>query len=129
MLNIYKDKEKQSTTAVVTKSEYDARSRIVRRFGLSKLDIHLIGDYLCLDKTKMNRTYSGTVHCDERDTYDEAVGADKAIKKAMDNHNRAFKNAIIRWQVAMLKKIKTVSPETFDEAVTKAKVLKINLNL
>lgn len=119
MLNIYKDKEKQTTTAVVTKSEHDARSRIVRRLGLSSLDIYFIGDYLCLDKTKMNKTYSGTVHCDERDTYDEAVGVDKAVKKAMDNHNRAFMRAIIRWQVAMLKKIKSVSPETFDEAVTK----------
>lgn len=123
MLNIYKDKEKQTTTAVIAKSANDASSRIVKRLGLSKIDIYLLSDYICLDKAKMNKTYSGRVHCDERDTYDEAVGADKAIKKAMDNHNRAFKRAIIRWQVAMLKKIKTVSPETFDEAMTKSNVL------
>ena len=65
----------------------------------------------------MTNKVVGTVRCDDRDTYSAEVGEAEAVKKAMSNHNRAFKKALTRWQIAMLKDIIAVSPDTFEEAL------------
>lgn len=137
MLDIYRNNSKKTTTAVIKDSTFDAVRHIARKIGvdLDRYDacddcddcdemkmyenIELCRQVPCADKALMNNRYSGTVTCDDRDTYDEAVGEDEAVKKAMANHNRGFVKAIIRWQSALIKQVIDVSPETFDEALKK----------
>lgn len=134
MLDIYRNNSKKTTTAVIKDSTFDAVKHIARKLGI---DVDEYDEYddceemqmcenleicmrvPCADKAIMNKRYSGTVTCDDRDTYDEAVGEDEAVKKAMANHNRGFMKAIVRWQSALIKQVIDVSPETFDEALKK----------
>jgi phosphotransferase system IIB component len=118
MLDIYRNEAKKTTTAVIKGSKQDAVNHIAKRLKITtkfEAKIYNLGAAIMQDK------YSGTVTCDERDTYDAAVGEDEAVKKAMDNHKNGFTKAILRWQVSMIKKIKNISPETFDEALNKVK--------
>ena len=132
MLDIYRNNSKKTTTAVIKDSTFDAVKHIARKLGIDvdeydKYDdceemqmcenLEICMRVPCADKAIMNKRYSGTVTCDDRDTYDEAVGEDEAVKKAMANHNRGFVKAIIRWQSALIKQVIDVSPETFDEAL------------
>lgn len=134
MLDIYRNNSKKTTTAVIKDSTFDAVRHIARKLGVDvdeydKYDdceemqmcenLEICMRVPCADKAIMNKRYSGTVTCDDRDTYDEAVGEDEAVKKAMANHNRGFVKAIIRWQSALIKQVIDVSPETFDEALKK----------
>ena len=132
MLDIYRNNSKKTTTAVIKDSTFDAVKHIARKLGIDvdeydKYDdceemqmcenLEICMRVPCADKAIMNKRYSGTVTCDDRDTYDEAVGEDEAVKKAMANHNRGFVKAIIRCQSALIKQVIDVSPETFDEAL------------
>ena len=129
MLSIFKNNNKKTTTAIIFDSETDAMKHISKKLGLGDItnpfrfsgldsDKELMR-VLKLDKALMNNKYSGTVTCDDRDNYDEAVGEDEAVKKAIANHNRGFVKAITRWQSALIKQVIDVSPETFDEALEK----------
>jgi hypothetical protein len=120
MLDIYVNEKKRTTTAVIEDSEADAIKHIAKRLKVPyKLPKNR--KVFSLDAAIMSNKYSGTVTCDERDTYDAAVGEDEAVKKAMDNHKRGFVKAITRWQTVMIKRIKAVSPETFEEALSNVK--------
>jgi hypothetical protein len=133
MLKIFRGIKNNTTTAIIEDTQCDAVRAIIKRLGLkgSVADPDSINwcceecrynwDTLRLDKAIMNKKYTATVTKDDRDNYDEKVGEDEAVKKAMSNHNRAFKKALLRWQVVVLRDIKNVSPETFDEAVEKVK--------
>ena len=124
MLDIFRNSKKKTTTAVIKDSAYDAVNYIEKKLGLIA-DGDLLEPEVAavfepsLSKAIMNNTYTGTVRCDERDTYDEAVGEDEAVKKAMANHKNGFTKAIVRWQAAAIKRIIEVSPETFDDALRK----------
>ena len=124
MLDIFRNSKKKTTTAVIKDSAYDAVNHIEKKLGLIA-DGDLMEPEVAevfepsLSKAIMNNTYTGTVKCDERDTYDEAVGEDEAVKKAMANHKNGFTKAIVRWQAAAIKRIIEVSPETFDDALRK----------
>lgn len=124
MLDIFRNSKKKTTTAVIKDSAYDAVNHIEKKLGLIA-DGDLLEPEVAavfepsLSKAIMNNTYTGTVRCDERDTYDEAVGEDEAVKKAMANHKNGFTKAIVRWQAAAIKRIIEVSPETFDDALRK----------
>ncbi len=124
MLDIFRNSKKKTTTAVIKDSAYDAVNHIEKKLGLSvdgellELEVAEVFEP-SLRKAVMNNTYTGTVKCDERDTYDENVGEDEAVKKAMANHKNGFTKAIVRWQAAAIKRIIEVSPETFDEALRK----------
>lgn len=126
MLDIFRNNEKKATTAVIKDSELDAALHIAKRLGVDDnydnecgcpackvLDVPFVGAAIMGDK------YTGTVVCNEKDTYDEKVGEDEAVKKAMANHKRGFTKAIIRWQSTVIKAVMEVSPETFDEALKK----------
>lgn len=137
MLDIYRNNSKKTTTAVIKDSTFDAVKHIARKLGvdLDRYDdcddcedcdemkmyenFEICRQVPCADKALMSNRYSGTVTCDDRDTYDEVVGEDEAVKKAMANHNRGFVKAIIRWQSALIKQAIDVSPETFEEALKK----------
>lgn len=139
MLKTFKNTEKKTTIAVIENCGTDAVAKIGRvmaaRHGL-KLNPN--GCKRCEQVNfaqrlvpnsrvaLMNDTIKATVTCDERDTYDEAVGESEAVKKAMANHKRAFTSALKRWQVAMLKDIMAVSPETFEEALHEVHPCKCN---
>lgn len=132
MLDIYRNDSKKTTTAVINDSAFDAVRHIARKLGIKTCDfddcdicegmqickdIGICMEVPCADKALMSNRYSGTVTCDSRDNYDEEVGENEAVKKAMANHNRGFVKALVRWQAAMIKNIMAVSPETFDEAL------------
>ena len=130
MLKINRSDRKKSTTAIIDNSEHDALFKVMKRLGVKHIGYDEFGN-LCIcptqvaecmkiDKLFMNPVYTGTTYCDERDTYDEKVGEDVAVKKAMANHKEAFTKAIKRWQTAMIKMVLDVYPETFDEAYRKA---------
>lgn len=133
MLNIYRNTEKKSTVAVIRDCETDALARIGKvmaaRHGLGYnpnkckrcQQVHLALHGVPNGKlAEMPKTIKATVTCDTRDTYSEAVGESEAVKKAMDNHKRAFLKALKRWQVAMIKDVMAVSPDTFKEALQEA---------
>lgn len=116
MLDVYHNEAKRVTTAVIKDTEYDAFNLIAKRFLTGEEEYY--GEEIpCADSAIMCNRYSAIVTCDERDKYDTAIGEDMAVKKAMDNHNRGLKKAILRWQAAMIKKVREVSPETFEAAL------------
>ena len=130
MLKIFENTKKKSTIAVVENCEMDAVAKIARQIAASN-NIVLNPEKnrrtesirfakKCVphaEKARMPKSIKATVTCDSRDTYNAKVGEAEAVKKAMSNHNKSFKKAIKRWQVAMLKDIIAVSPETFEEAL------------
>lgn len=126
--DIYVNKEKQTTSAVLKDTAFDAVEAIARRMGV-EIDgctcgciygVEMDLSDIALDKAVMHDRYSATVKVHGDDVFNEDEGEKRAVKKAMDNHKDAFTRALTRWQVAMLKKIKSVSPETFDKALEKA---------
>ena len=134
MLKTFKNDEKKSTVAVIEDCGTDAIARIGKVMA-ARHQINLNrGDCKRCESVKfayklvpnaqvaeMSDTIKATVTCDARDTYDVAVGESEAVKKAMSNHKKAFIKALTRWQVAMLKDIMAVSPETFEDALKKVR--------
>lgn len=132
MLQIFTNNEKKSTTAIINNCSTDALERIGRTI-LGRHPECIITDESADKRTRnvqvalqslpngakaiMTNKIVGTVKCDERDTYVAEIGEGEAVKKAMGNHNKAFKKALTRWQIAMLKDIIAVSPDTFEEAL------------
>lgn len=128
MLPITRDIEKKTTTAELSGTKFDAIAHIIKVLGIrySKIDDAMNYSDMKLYEAVMSEVYTGTVTCDEKDDYDEAVGESEAVKKAMSNHNKAFKRALTRWQIAMIKRIINVSPDTFDTALHKVRPCKCN---
>jgi hypothetical protein len=132
MVHFYENEGKKVVTAVIKDSKDDAKIQVIKRLGLSNEFIESevglgyvsccdISPVLKLDTLEMPNTVSATVHVQEGDTYDRQVGRDAANDKVIKNFESSKKKALIRWQLAMLKQIKNVSPETFDEAFAKLK--------
>ena len=120
LLDIYRNEDKKTTTAVINYCDNDAINRVMKRLGLNIED--MIGrdrDVFHVREALMASKTDATVKCNEKDTYNAKEGENEAVKKAMSNHNKSFKKALLRWQIAMIKDIKNVSPETFDEAIKK----------
>lgn len=130
MLKTFKNVEKKATIAVIEDCSMDAVARIGKVIAARnkvKLDKDICKRYEQIKfacrlvpnskSALMSESIKAIVTCDERDTYDEAVGEREAVKKAIANHKRAFLKALKRWQVAMLKDVIAVSPETFKEAL------------
>lgn len=137
MLKIFRNTKKQTTVAVIENCGTDAvahigkvmaaRHQIALNKGNCKRCEQVRFAYSMVPNTNratMVDTIKATVTCDARDTYSEAVGESEAVKKAMNNHKKAFLKALKRWQVAMLKDIMAVSPETFDDALQEVKPCK-----
>jgi hypothetical protein len=132
MLTIFTNNDKKTTTAVINDFETDALQRIGRTIlgrhpecvitdePWDKREIHVrlaLNSLPNGNKAIMSNKIVGTVKCDEEDEYKADVGEGEAVKKAMKNHNKAFKKALVRWQAAMLQDIMAVSPETFEQAL------------
>ena len=121
MLQIFRNEKKKTTTAVIESAAFDAVKHIEKRLNIRDGACNCAAAILEFDKAIMSDKYTGTVTCDFRDVYNEVVGEDEAVLKAMRNHHKGYEKALVNWQVAMLKKIKTVSPETFEKAFEKIK--------
>jgi protein-arginine kinase len=145
MVNFYSNAEKEATTALIKNSSADAQRLILKRLGLtenmkyvdlldldegiddlSQLDLfnHLgvsFEDAIELKKALMPKTISATVRCHNGDTYDEKTGRDMANEKVISNFNKSLKKAVARWQRAMLNKIRSVDPETFNSVLEEFK--------
>lgn len=121
MLQIFRNEKKKTTTAVIDYSAFDAIRHIEKRLNLKDGACDCVANVLEFDKAIMSDKYTGTVTCDDRDEYSEAAGENAAVLKTMRNHHKGYEKALVNWQVAMLKKIKTVSPETFEKALEKIK--------
>lgn len=89
----------------------------------SKLD-SILKDALGLNNAIMSDKYTGTTYCHPEDKFNKTIGKAIANEKAKNNYNRGFKKALIRWQVSMLNKIRNVSPDTFNDALKKANIVK-----
>lgn len=107
--------EKKKTVTVILKDcEYDAMNAILARYKFADdLDINYFGDLL-LNATMMPKKFVGVAKCRDEDTFDEKEGRRIASKKAMEKHNKAFKNAIKAWQREMIKEIRNTNPTVFD---------------
>lgn len=131
MLKTYVNENEQTTVAVAEDVEMDAVMHILKVMpeicygaeeevecgipGVTRINLRAFN----LSGALINGPIKGIVKCHEGDTYDVAVGKNEAVKKAMNNHNKAFKRALKNWQIAILKRIREVSPDTFEEAVYK----------
>jgi len=117
-INIYVNKDKETTAAVINDCDFDAVNRIMKRLGAD------LEDVLC-DKQNILHVKDAIMPCKIRgkvkrnseDEYDEAIGRQEAIKKAIKKHNERFLRALCKWQAQMLKEIRDVSPETFEKAL------------
>lgn len=131
MLRTFFNKAKGTTTAIAEDCEFDAMRHIDKVYNAQVGGATNGCCPVCrpqievprLEEAYMSNKYAGVVTVREDDVFDEKVGENLAVKKAMENHKNGFRKAIIRWQVAMIKDIIRVSPATFDEAVTKAKAI------
>lgn len=118
MLEILRNEKKETTTAIIEGCELDAAKRVGKR-----LDIKHDNGEICfcciphIESLLMKNKIVGTARPLGDDTYNEKEGRDRAVFKAMKNHKNAFTKALKRWQVAMIKDIRDVSPETFAEAL------------
>lgn len=125
MLEISRDSNKKSTTAVIENARHDALNHVHKVFNSYSVnhqkseDAEAISKCPCGDKLLMSDKFYGTVSLDPRDEYDEHVGESLAVKKAMGNHNRSYHNALKRWQVQMLKLVYAANPVTFMQSVDK----------
>lgn len=124
------DKEnRQVTVAVMTNTEGYARVKVLKKFGIAN---KFIGGFtglfsfgepsdiekaLCLDKLKMNDKYTAVVKCQNGDKPDEQQGEKEVRIKVLANLHRAEHKAYKKWQVAMIKKIIEVNPDTFESAL------------
>lgn len=132
MLKTFKNKEKKETIAIIENCQADAIAHIGRIMA-ARHQVNLNrGNCKRCEQVKfacklvpgvrdaeMTNVIKATVTCDARDEYNEAVGESEAVKKAMGNHKKAFLKALTRWQVAILKDVIAVSPETFEDALKK----------
>lgn len=125
-LKIVRVNEQKLTKAIISETANDAENRVLKNFGICPEKLRrshsvygLMFHALNLKALTMSDKYSGTVICRDGDTFSENEGQSLAVKKAMNNHNRAFNKALARWQASMIRKIYEVSPSTFDEAYTK----------
>lgn len=114
--------EKKVTTAVVEGCELNAIERIEKVLKGRDLTRNF-------KKALLPEKINAKTTCLECDTFDEKEGRRLAINKVMEKHNRAFKNALMRWQVAMLRDIQAVSPETFKDAVDRVAPCKCRYKL
>lgn len=117
--------EKGATTAILESCDFDAVTKIERVLGLDILDGEEFTNFN-LDKALMSESISATVRCSADDVFDETEGRKLAIKKVMSKHNKQFKRAIRNWQIAMLRNIIKVCPDTFDEALHTVRPCKCN---
>lgn len=133
MIRTYVNSEKETTVAVVDDFEYDAVKRIVKVMpeiveGAAKDLCGCCGgiqfdvNAFALRHAFIQGPIKGVVKCHGEDKFDYATGENEAVKKAMNNHNKAFNRALKNWQVAILKKICSVNPGTFNQAVDEALV-------
>lgn len=123
MIKFYENREKKVTTAVVDDCALDAINKITKVLNGQNGGFPFADcvDVPFIESAKMNEKYTAVVECDDRDTYSVQVGKSEATKKVLENHNKAFKRAILRWQKRMLKFIKDVQPETYEKAINSLK--------
>lgn len=103
------NEEKGTVTMILTGCKNDAVNAIQKRTKV------MMEDDKDLDLAIMPDKFVAVVKCDPSDTFDAKVGADKAAHRVMVKHQRAFNNAIKRWQDGMLKQIANVNQATFKE--------------
>lgn len=117
-------KENERTIAISENARTDAYCRVKRRLVNKNDKVHSWDSIPHVDKLMMDRVYKAKVKCAEDDTYSDKQGEIEAVKKAMANHKRGFDKAMKRWQVAVLKDLIRVSPDTFEDAVKEATAVK-----
>lgn len=74
---------------------------------------------LSFNELEMQDHIVSTIKLHDGDMDDPEVAKSIVKNKMHEKKEAAVKRAILRWQVAMLKKIKIVAPETFSEAIEK----------
>lgn len=108
------NEEKGTVTMILTGCKNDAVNAIQKRTKV------MMEDDKDLDLALMPDKFVAVVKCDPSDKFDAKVGADKAAHRVMVKHQKAFNNAIKRWQDGMVKQIANVNQATFKE-LTKCK--------
>ena len=103
------NKEKKTVTMILEGCELDAINAIEKRTMVGMVDNSDL--YVAL----MPSRFVAVVKCDDEDTFDEKVGANKAAYRVMEKHKRAFNNAIKRWQEYMIKEVANVNQKTYEE--------------
>ena len=103
------NKEKRTVTMILEGCELDAVIAIQNRSLVGMEDDLDLGVALMPDK------FVSVVKCADEDEFDEVVGANIAAHRVMLKHQKAFNNAIKRWQDYMVKQIANVNQQTFKE--------------
>ena len=81
-----------------------------------------VAKILSVDTLKMANEFTGKVKLQPGDTFSEEVGEKEAIMRVVEKISQSTDSAILKWQVAMLNKIKGVDPVLFEKAVKKVAV-------
>lgn len=127
---VTKDKKKKTVAKVTDTSAY-AQIKVAKRLGIDKSSITLsnvnsdsgvqdeLEKALSLSVLRMNESYTGTVvcHTEKGDKYNQKKGSKLALDKAFKNMQDAATSRVKQWQKKMIRKIRNVSPETFDTAL------------
>lgn len=116
-VRVYENKSKKSTTAVLQDVQFDAIFKILKVLNSHNHDLQGICEVPNLESALIPTKIVATTVCHAGDEFDSDEGRKVAIKKVMKKHNLSFRKALKRWQIAMLKDIIAVSPDTFEEAL------------
>lgn len=127
MLKVYTNKKEKTTTVVTRDNDMDAINKVVGRLNIRGLINDSMPDYIVssvirafeLKHLIMPTDSKATVKCREQDVFSEEVGVREATLKMKNNYQKSMEKAFVRWQVAMLRKIYTTNPSTFDAALSK----------
>lgn len=149
MIKVVKDVKSKRTKALIKDSKLDAIASIGKTLGTSthngrelakahgiefntvcKRDAYIEFAQKCVPNSSeaLMTNLEATAICYPEDDYNTQVGENEAVKKVLNHHRTSFYKAIKRWQVAMLKDIIAVSPETFEEALHEVRPCKCKCN-
>ena len=125
MLKVYSNPKNKTTTVLLSGGDMDAINTVVPRLGISNIITDSVPSYIVsevidvfsLRKLLMPNVSKATVQLREGDTYNSEVGKEEALAKAQRNYNNSLVKRFKHWQVAMLKKVYSVNPETFKAAM------------
>lgn len=138
-MKYFENKEAKTTTAVLENCQDEAVAYVEKRLSNWYIEEEFMAD-VCefvfasehqdmfkgskfeiphKEALKIPEKIRATVRLNPVDRYNKKVGQLYAKEKAMENKKSALRKAIKRWQIAMLKDIMAINPETFKEALEK----------
>ena len=103
---LFQNEEKRTSVVIYDNCKYDAYDYITRRLRCYSAKGILLPNKII-----------GKSICNPEDTWDSAIGAKEAYRKADRTHQRLMKAAIKYWMKRTINDMRNIDPEMFDELI------------